>query len=200
MRTTTSPILSVSSPTIVVEDASPIGPLSIGLRDGTLLALIVAGDERTLDHALGRHARTIALRRPDELEAADRATLDVLHRYFDGDVDAIDALAVDAVGSTFQQRVWKELRAIPVGTTISYIELARRVGQPSASRAVGRANATNPIAIVVPCHRVVRADGALGGYASGVPRKRWLLDHEERYAEPSNQSATPARQVRLAAW
>jgi methylated-DNA-[protein]-cysteine S-methyltransferase len=210
MRTTTAPITSLSQPglgpTVVVEEQSPVGPLSVALHDGALVALMIAGDERTLNQALGQRGRPLAVRQLDELDRDDRATIDALHRYFVGDVHAIDAIAVDAIGSPFQRRVWKELRAIPVGTTISYVELARRVGQPSASRAVGRANATNPIAIVVPCHRVVRADGALGGYASGVQRKRWLLDHEERHAERSERpeqsglSGAPARQVRLAAW
>ena len=81
-------------------------------------------------------------------------------------------------GTPFQQRVWAELRRIPHGATISYGELARRVGEPRASRAVGAANGRNPIAIVVPCHRVVGADGSLTGYAGGLDRKRWLLHHE----------------------
>jgi methylated-DNA-[protein]-cysteine S-methyltransferase len=189
-----------SAETVVVETASPVGPLSIALRDGTLVALTIAGDDRLLEQVLGRRGPAPVVKRADDLDPANRTTIDTLHRYFEGDVHTIDALAVDAIGSPFQHRVWKALREIPVGTTISYVELARRVGQPSASRAVGRANATNPIAIVVPCHRVVRADGALGGYASGVERKRWLLDHEERHAGQSELSVAPVRQVRLAAW
>ncbi len=83
-----------------------------------------------------------------------------------------------AAGTSFQQRVWKELCAIPYGETISYGELAKRIGQPTASRAVGLANGQNPISIVVPCHRVIGADGSLTGYGGGIERKRWLLAHE----------------------
>ena len=82
------------------------------------------------------------------------------------------------VGTPFQQRVWSALREIPFGDTASYGELAARIGQPTASRAVGLANGRNPIAIVVPCHRVIGAAGGLIGYAGGLDRKRWLLDHE----------------------
>ncbi len=103
---------------------------------------------------------------------------DALTAYFGGDVGALDALVVAARGTPFQQSVWRGLREIPVGTTISYGELARRVGRPKAQRAVGMANASNPIALIVPCHRVIRTGGALGGYAFGLDYKRWLLAHE----------------------
>ena len=88
------------------------------------------------------------------------------------------ALTLDPRGTPFQLRVWQELRRIPWGQTISYGELARRVGNPKASRAVGQANAVNPIPLIIPCHRVIAADGSLGGYSSGLDRKRWLLRHE----------------------
>jgi len=103
---------------------------------------------------------------------------DVLVEYFAGDVAALDTLTVGARGTAFQHAVWDQLRKIRVGTTISYGEMARRVGRPTASRAVGMANATNPIALIVPCHRVIRTGGALGGYGFGLDYKRWLLDHE----------------------
>src|SRR2546423_13699733 len=102
---------------------------------------------------------------------------DVLAAYFDGDGNALDTIAVEPEGGTsFQRDVWKRLREIPAGSTISYAELARRVGRPSASRAVGMANAANPVTLIVPCHRVVRTGGALGGYAFGLDFQRWLLD------------------------
>ena len=101
-----------------------------------------------------------------------------LRAYLAGDIAALDSVEVDIDGTPFQQRVWRELRRIPAGTTISYGELARRIGQPKASRPVGAANGRNPVAIVIPCHRVIGADGTLTGYASGVERKRWLLAHE----------------------
>ena len=88
------------------------------------------------------------------------------------------------LGSPFQRAVWDALLAIPPGQTRSYADLARAVGRPRAVRALGQANGANPFAIVVPCHRVINADGALGGYGGGLPRKRWLLDHERRFASP----------------
>jgi methylated-DNA-[protein]-cysteine S-methyltransferase len=101
--------------------------------------------------------------------------------YFDGDVDALDAIAADPQGGTaFQREVWKHLRDIRAGTTMSYAELAARVGRPKAQRAVGMANAANPIALIVPCHRVIRTGGALGGYGYGVETKSWLLAHESK--------------------
>ena len=99
-------------------------------------------------------------------------------RYLSGDLDVLDAIEVDGPGTPFQRRVWAELRKIPVGTAISYGELARRMGDPNASRAVAGANGANPIAVVVPCHRVVAASGDLWGYGGGLHRKRWLLAHE----------------------
>lgn len=105
---------------------------------------------------------------------------DALRAYFDGDVAALDVLTVDGEGTAFQRSVWKCLRAIPPGETRSYGELAAAVGMPTAARAVGMANATNPIALIVPCHRVIRTGGAIGGYAFGIEVKRWLLDHEWR--------------------
>lgn len=105
----------------------------------------------------------------------------VLAAYMDGDLAALDSLAVSTGGTTFQKQVWCALREIPSGTTTSYGELAKRIGRPSAVRAVGLANGANPIGIVVPCHRVIGADGSLTGYAGGLQRKRWLIAHEARH-------------------
>ena len=102
----------------------------------------------------------------------------VLRRYFDGDLDALDEIDVELHGTPFQRAVWMALRGVTVGTTISYMELARRVGSPSAVRAVGAANGANPVAVVLPCHRIIGANGSLTGYGGGLGRKRWLLDHE----------------------
>ena len=103
-----------------------------------------------------------------------------LTAYFDGDLHAIDSLPVAMEGSAFQKRVWQALRGIPAGQTISYGQLALRLGNPAAVRAVGLANGANPIGVVVPCHRVIGADGSLTGYGGGLERKRWLLEHESR--------------------
>lgn len=99
--------------------------------------------------------------------------------YFDGDLHAIDALPVATEGTAFQKNVWQALRSIPAGQTISYGDLAMRLGKPAAVRAVGLANGANPVGVVVPCHRVIGASGALTGYGGGLERKRWLLDHEK---------------------
>jgi len=104
---------------------------------------------------------------------------DALRRYFKGDLSAIDALPSAARGTEFQRLIWNALRTIPCGATISYGELARRVGRPGAARAVGLANGSNPVGIVVPCHRVIGANGTLTGYGGGIERKRWLLAHEK---------------------
>lgn len=101
-----------------------------------------------------------------------------LKAYFEGELTAIDGLPVRADGTPFQQTVWRSLRDIPCGQTISYSTLARRIGRPSAVRAVGLANGSNPVGIVVPCHRVIGANGTLTGYGGGLERKRWLLAHE----------------------
>lgn len=101
-----------------------------------------------------------------------------LSAYVDGDLTALDALAVDTGGTEFQRRVWGALRTIPVGQTWSYADLATAVDTRTATRAVGRANGANPVSLVIPCHRVVRSDGTLGGYGGGLDRKAWLLAHE----------------------
>jgi len=116
-----------------------------------------------------------------------------LSEYFAGERREFD-LPLKAEGTPFQRRVWQELMRIPYGETISYGELARRVGQPAAARAVGSANGRNPISIVVPCHRVIGASGKLTGYGGGLPRKVWLLEHERDASGlfGVDQSAPPA--------
>jgi methylated-DNA-[protein]-cysteine S-methyltransferase len=98
--------------------------------------------------------------------------------YFAGDLLAIDGIECATHGTQFQQDVWNALRTIPLGATLSYGALAARIGKPAAVRAVGLANGSNPIAVVVPCHRVIGTDGSLTGYGGGLDRKRWLLAHE----------------------
>jgi len=146
---------------------SPIGPLTLIARDGVLTN--VAMHEQ-------RHMS------PPPEDAIDDAARfkDVaaqLDAYFAGELSTFD-LEMNLLGTPFQQRVWSALSEIPYGETISYGELARRVGNPNASRAVGLANGRNPVAIVVPCHRVIGANGSLTGYGGGLERKTWLLDHE----------------------
>jgi methylated-DNA-[protein]-cysteine S-methyltransferase len=107
-------------------------------------------------------------------EAIQRA----LRNYFAGDLEATDGIPVATNGTPFQRDVWAALRTIPAGTTLSYGTLAHQLGRPKSVRAVGLANGANPVAIVVPCHRVVGADRSLTGYGGGIDRKRWLLAHE----------------------
>jgi methylated-DNA-[protein]-cysteine S-methyltransferase len=104
-----------------------------------------------------------------------RATFDA---YFAGRTDAFETVAWEGAGTDFQRQVWRALCTIPAGETVSYRQLAERIGRPTAVRAVGLANGSNPVALVVPCHRVIGADGSLTGYGGGLHRKRWLLEHE----------------------
>jgi len=113
---------------------------------------------------------------PERTEVLDAAATQ-LEEYFDGGREAFD-LPLDPVGSPFQQDVWAVLRTIPYGETITYGEQARRLGDPSKARAVGAANGRNPLSIIVPCHRVMGADGKLTGFAGGLDTKAWLLAHE----------------------
>ena len=106
---------------------------------------------------------------------------EALDRYFAGDIAGLDGLVCRGEGTSFQRQVWAALRDIPAGRTESYGGLAGRIGAPRAVRAVGAANGANPIAIVVPCHRVIGANGTLTGYGGGLPRKKWLLEHEQRH-------------------
>jgi methylated-DNA-[protein]-cysteine S-methyltransferase len=104
---------------------------------------------------------------------------DAIGRYFAGELDAIDSLPIETGGTRFQREVWRALRKIRCGTTVSYAELAEQIGRPTAVRAVGLANGSNAIGVVVPCHRVIGSDGSLTGYGGGIERKRWLLEHEK---------------------
>lgn len=114
-----------------------------------------------------------------------------LRAYFAGDVSVLDSIPVDAHGTAFQGTVWKALRRLRAGETTSYGALALAIGRPGASRAVGLANGSNPVAIVVPCHRVIGANGTLTGYGGGLERKRWLLDHERAHAGRSRTLFKP---------
>ena len=147
--------------------------------DTAVVPFALGSFRATVEDGVVRAARFEAARLPARRD--QWGVHDVVRAYFDGDVDALDSIPVEVtVGTEFQRAVWHQLRRIPAGSTISYGELARRVGNPNASRAVGMANASNPVTLIVPCHRVVRTGGAIGGYAYGVDSKRWLLNHEDR--------------------
>ncbi len=162
---------------------SPVGRLRVVSRDGALIRLSMLGDPQPPPADWTR----------DELALAP--ALAQLRAYFAGELTRF-TLPLAAEGSEFQRRGWFALTQIPHGETISYGELARRVDQPGASRAVGMANNRNPIAIVVPCHRVVGADGRLVGFGGGIPRKQWLLAHETRHAfKLTSPTLAPARPI-----
>jgi methylated-DNA-[protein]-cysteine S-methyltransferase len=156
---------------------SPCGELLVVSHEGRLVGLGFSDGDGRLRRSIARRFGTDPVRgqAPSDVTRA-------LTAYFDGEVTALDGLEVDAGGTPFQRRVWKALRRIPAGRTVAYRDLARTIGAPDAVRAVGAANGANPVGIVVPCHRVVAADGALHGYAYGLERKRWLLRHESAIA------------------
>jgi methylated-DNA-[protein]-cysteine S-methyltransferase len=146
--------------------------------------LLVARDGKGVVALLLPHAKKPA--RPAAGWLRDDAAFDdvrsQLREYFAGERTSFD-LPLHLLGSDFQKRVWTGLLAIPCGGTTSYGALANTIGSPGAARAVGLANGQNPIAIIVPCHRVIGADGSLTGYGGGLPAKQWLLSHEQRQAD-----------------
>ncbi|HUJ26972.1 MAG TPA: methylated-DNA--[protein]-cysteine S-methyltransferase [Myxococcales bacterium] len=148
---------------------TPLGPFHIATRNGVL---VVGQFDTPVDG-------------PADARIATR-----IRAYFDGDIEALEKLPAEPEGTPFQKRVWKALREIPVGRTWSYRQLAERVG--SHPRAVGSANGANPVALIVPCHRVIAADGSLCGYGAGLGRKRWLIAHERGQV----QARLPAAEYR----
>ncbi len=159
--------------------ATPIGEMEIVTDDEGNLRVVDWTDYDSRMHRLlrryyGEGAFKLAIGRNPE------HVTDAIEKYFAGELHAIDNLAVQTGGTTFQREVWSALRKIPCGTTVSYATIAQRIGRESAVRAVGLANGANPIGVVVPCHRVIGADGSLTGYGGGLERKRWLLEHESR--------------------
>jgi methylated-DNA-[protein]-cysteine S-methyltransferase len=158
---------------------TPIGDLLIVAdKEGNLRATFWTDHEDDLRHVFRRHYAGIEI----ELHPASdpHGLTSAIAGYFAGELHAIDTLPVATAGTAFQREVWGALRDIPCGSTISYGQLAARLGRPAAVRAVGLANGANPIGVVVPCHRVIGANGSLTGYGGGIARKRWLLDHERQ--------------------
>ena len=155
--------------------ASPVGEVLVATdADGAVRALDFHDYEARLRRLLIRHYGAVELvegRAPEPVRQAIQA-------WFDGDLTALDAVPVRTGGTDFQRSVWKALRDIPAGETRTYGQLAAAIGAPRAVRAVGLANGANPVGVIVPCHRVIGANGTLTGYAGGLERKRWLLAHE----------------------
>ncbi len=167
---------------------SPVAPLLLVTDDdGVLRALEFDDREARMHRLLREHYGEYTLTKG----AVPAALKQTIAAYFAGDLEALNVLQVATGGTPFQREVWKALREIPSGTTMSYGQLAKNLGDPDGSRAVGAANGANPIAIVVPCHRVIGADGSLTGYAGGLQRKRWLLEHEARFVSVAAGAATP---------
>jgi methylated-DNA-[protein]-cysteine S-methyltransferase len=153
---------------------SPVGKLTVAAR-GRGVCLVHFGA------ATPRLRATLASWYPGAAIAPAKdpgGAVDVLRRYFDGDLQSLDEIEVDLHGTPFQRSVWTALRSVRAGTTLSYAQLAGRVGAPAAVRAVGAANGANPVAVILPCHRIIGSNGSLTGYGGGLERKRWLLDHE----------------------
>jgi methylated-DNA-[protein]-cysteine S-methyltransferase len=154
---------------------TPIGTaLLVSDADGVLRALDWEGYEPRMKELLRLHYGAVTLtvaRAPEEIRMA-------LADYFKGDLHRLNTIKWRVAGTPFQQKVWNALPKIPSGTTMSYLALAAQLGMPKAMRAVGHANGSNPISVVVPCHRLIGANGALVKYGGGLERKRWLLQHE----------------------
>lgn len=161
---------------------SPLGPL-VALSDGAFLTGLYLPNHK------GWNGPAAAWVESETPFAAGRRQLS---EYFAGTRQEFD-VPLRSEGTPFQQQVWRELARIPFGTTITYAELARRIGQPGASRAVGNANGRNPISILVPCHRVVGTNGTLTGYAGGVEKKQWLLAFERGERVPEQRELVAAQ-------
>lgn len=158
------------SPTITTTSMdSPIGEITLTALDGVLSGVYMHNH---------RHAPQFPPAGSECDEAGFKQILEQFEAYFAGTLTEFDLPLTTVGGTDFQRRVWRALQDIPYGDTISYGELARRVGSPNASRAVGLANGRNPLSIVVPCHRVIGSGGSLTGYGGGLDRKLWLLEHE----------------------
>jgi methylated-DNA-[protein]-cysteine S-methyltransferase len=153
---------------------SPIGPLTVAARGAKVCLVHFGPVSEFVQSSLARWYPDASIERGGD----PGGVVGTLARYFAGDLTALDEVEVELHGTAFQQRVWLALRSVAAGTTTSYAQLASRVGAPAAVRAVGAANGANPVAVVLPCHRIIGSNGTLTGYGGGLDRKRWLLDHE----------------------
>ncbi|CAN5911894.1 methylated-DNA--[protein]-cysteine S-methyltransferase [soil metagenome] len=172
-----APFLAPPLALLVDRLATPIGELLIVAdREGNLRTIDWTDHETRMRRLLDRYYRGTGYTLSAARDTGGLTT--AMRAYFKGDIAIIDTLPVATAGTPFQRSVWQALRTIGGGKTISYAELAGRIGKPKAVRAAGLANGQNPISIVVPCHRVIGSNGTLTGYGGGLPRKKWLLEHE----------------------
>ena len=153
---------------------SPIGRILFASDGEALCTLDYSGYESRMSTLLARRYESVEFQRASDPLGLKR----LLESYFSGDFHTFDSLPVRTGGTEFQELVWKTLRTISPGETWSYGKLAMSLNRPQAARAVGHANSLNPVAIIVPCHRVIGSNGTLTGYGGGLERKKWLLDHE----------------------
>ncbi|HWE50226.1 MAG TPA: methylated-DNA--[protein]-cysteine S-methyltransferase [Bryobacteraceae bacterium] len=151
---------------------SPIGDILLAFDAEVLRALDFLDHEDRMHHFLRLHYGKVTLS-PGETSLSKEIEV-----YFEGDLVALSRVPVQTGGTDFQRKVWDALTKIQPGATKTYSEIAREIGHPTAIRAVGAANGANPISLVIPCHRVIGADGSLTGYGGGIHRKKWLLHHE----------------------
>jgi methylated-DNA-[protein]-cysteine S-methyltransferase len=152
---------------------SPLGAIILVADGKSLCALDFADRESRMMKLLHKRYPSFELVESKLPEFSNK-----IRAYLDGDYGSLDDIPLNAGGTDFQQLVWQTLRTIPVGTTASYGQVATKLGKPTAARAVGMANSLNPIGIIIPCHRVIGANAQLTGYAGGLERKQWLLQHE----------------------
>lgn len=165
---------------------TPLGPM-LAIANDEALYLLEFVDRRGLEREIERMRRKTKSAIIPGMTAPIQSIENELKLYFKGDLHQFKT-PLYRLGSPFQKRVWEELQKIEPGTTRSYAELAQAIGKPSACRAVAQANGANQLAIIIPCHRVINSDGQLGGYAGGITRKQWLLDHESKTAKTSKCS------------
>lgn len=157
---------------------TPLGKVVIVTYKHSLCSLDFEGYEERLERLLTKRFGAFYFLTPSEPTKLTGCVL----AYFKGNLDAFAGVSLLTQGTAFQEKVWRALRDIAPGATRSYKDIAMSINQPKASRAVGSANARNPIALALPCHRVIGADAQLGGYAGGQSKKKWLLNHERKWA------------------
>jgi methylated-DNA-[protein]-cysteine S-methyltransferase len=162
--------------------ATPLGPIHLEFSATGLKNLIFAGKDDITRKDRKEPSPDMPSLPEETLQKWRNQLAQALEKYFAGGPVSFADLPLDLQGSPFHLQVWRELRKVPPGETVSYQELARRLGKPKAARAVGQACGANPIPLIVPCHRVIAANGKLGGFSAGLERKRWLLEHEKEVA------------------
>jgi methylated-DNA-[protein]-cysteine S-methyltransferase len=174
--------------------STPLGLMLIATDDRERLRVLDWDSHaERMHHLLDRYYGKGAIHLVDG--QATGPVADKLEAYFAGDIAAIDDIATETVGTPFQREVWAALREIPAGDTWSYGQLAAHIGRPAAVRAVGLANGANPVGVVVPCHRVIGADGSLTGYGGGLERKKWLLEHEGAALRKPSRNSSNSRDL-----